>query len=176
MSDFIGDGLAFQNAALKAEHRADEISIKRSGEPRAEMFQQRRKEARQRAARTPWPFQNPSVETLGDAVSAYPEIGAKTLDQAVSSKGADSLRRWGPRKIMLAMLRAGLRFHKVELSPRALSALASCADPDWQIDERTLRRFFREPMMQVAEQGYIERFNSLLDRFEVWLSQHLSNS
>lgn len=154
-------GLARQAHALKAALRADRKAKERSRDPRAMMFERRRTEALRAAGTVAWPFPNPNVKTFNDAAAAYPEIGAQTLEQAASTKSADGLRRWGVRKPMLAMLRAGLRAHGVTLSPRALSALAFCANPAWNVDERTLRRFFREPSLKRAEQAYVATFNSI---------------
>lgn len=158
-------GLSNQVHALKAARLADRVAKKRSRHPKAQRFALRRMEALQIAAKTSWAFRNPNVKTLHDAASRYPEIGAETLEQAPHSvaKGAETIRRWGPRKLMLAAIRAGARAHGVNLTPSALAALANCADPDWEINERTLRRFFREPMLKLVEQSYVAEFESLLN-------------
>jgi len=144
---------------LKAFRRAEKVARKRARDARTEMFDGRRVAAVRRLAKTPWPFRYSKAKTLSDALSLAP------LDVA-SKKKADALRRWGPRKLMLAALRAGLHGYGVDLSPLEWSALAFCADPDWQVDERALRRFFHEPMLEKAELHFVAIFQSLLNQAE----------
>lgn len=154
---------------LKSARRARDEAEKRSGDARAEMFGRRRTEAAERAARSPWPFGNRDVKTLYDAASTYSEIGDQTLHRAPHSvaKAADGFRRWGLRKHMLAILKVGAENRGVILSPRDLAALAWCADTNWDVDERSLRRSFRESWLKAAKRGYIANFDSLLDQLRI---------
>jgi hypothetical protein len=160
----VSKGLKRVTHNLKALRRADQVAEERSDDPRREIFAQRSKDAAETAAQTEWPFHNQSVKTLSDAASNYALVGKLSVADAASSRGGDTLRRYGA-KIPLAILRAGAHAHGVHLSPNALVALGHCASPDRVLDERVLRRFLKNPVIQEAETGYVGLFESLLPRF-----------
>lgn len=136
--------------------RAQRVETNRSGDPRAQLFRQRREAAERILAQTPWPFRNPRIPTFGDAARIYRSPGLFDLRKLRALMNRSGL------KYLLAILREGAKAHAVILSANDVAALATCADPDRPIDERSMRRFLKEPWVQTAEPGYRSLFKSLI--------------
>ena len=150
---------------LKALGRAQRVKQESLSDPRAGLFSQRYEEAAETALQSPWPFDNSDVRTVGEAALKYPgTIGALSIDKAGSSlaKDRESVRRFGA-KFLLVILRVGAEAHSVHVTPNSLAALANCADPNHDLDGRSLRRFLKEPSMLAAEPQFLALFQKMTE-------------
>ena len=150
---------------LESAARASRQAGARCDDPRATLFAERRKVAAETSSRTPWPFNNPNVQTVGDAALTYREIAVLRLEESASNvrKSLDAVRRYGP-KPHLVVLRDYAADFGIRLGLRRLVALALCAAPNQKLDERTLSRFFALAEIKASAPQLLAEFKTFLQR------------
>jgi hypothetical protein len=158
-------GKARMTSNLESAARASRQASARRNDPRVRLFAERRKVAAETASQTPWPFHNPNVKTIGDAAVTYTEIAVLRLEESASNvrKSLDALRRYGS-KPYLVILRDYAADFGIRLGLRRLVALALCAAPNPNLDERTLGRFFALPNIEANAPLYLSSFKTFLQR------------
>lgn len=156
---------------LEATARAVRTAEERSGDPREKMFVDRREEAVQTAAKVPWPFRNPSVPTLADALVCYPQLGEKDIEDlpGEARRRGEMVRRYDGKELLLVLCDYAAR-NGVKLSLGRLVALADCAapyregEPSLKLDKRTLGRFFSLQEVKDSASKYLSAFDDFLSQ------------
>jgi hypothetical protein len=154
---------------VKVVERARQVAAKRRSDARSSLFERRKQDAVGDAARTPW-FTHSifGIDTLGEAASRLCIVGGLPVEEAphVFAGAGEALRRYGP-KMVLAVLDAGLQSRDLGIGSSSLAALARCARPDYDLDERTLRKFLQEDAIKAARGLYRLMFGEVVRLVEL---------
>jgi hypothetical protein len=133
------------NRAIRASSRADRIAMQRrkASDPRDDLFFDRAVAKFGDVVRLGMPFADEGT-TVGDWALSRAAVGKGMPDLAASREAFVSLGARGPiadRKFRLFVLRCYAENVGVRLGLERLTALAHCADPNFDLDPRTLGRF-----------------------------------
>jgi hypothetical protein len=133
--------------ALDEAIRAEQKAAKRIVNPRSALFRSRAQKKRSKALRAQWPIEDKTAATLREAMSrdSLPEDHPQSLTKARKAlvKAAGKRSPLSVSQYFIFLLQGVAECRGVRLGMKQLVALADCADPSRQLDEKNLHRFIK---------------------------------